>query len=245
MPTDAKTDAKTDATREAPAGRRGREELAMWLVGAVVAAGILVGTVVGLGGRIEAATWGLVVAAAAMVFALRSLYRMATALARPPVEAALDELDVAAYAGKRELREERRRLLRAINELQFDYEMGKLSDDDYRKVRQGYELQAVEVIRALDAEAELHPALAEELRRRGLVKDEPPVPAKPIEKASESEKTNPDPQPPAPEVTVSESEKTNPDPKPPAPELLASETEKTNPDPVIPAVSAASEEASA
>jgi hypothetical protein len=148
---------------------RVRDELAMWLVGAVAAAAILVGTVVALGGRVEAATWGLVVAAGAMVFALRSLYRMATALARPPVEAVLDELDVAAYAGRRQLREERRRLLRAINELQFDYEMGKLSEEDYRKVRQGYELQAVEVIRALDAEADLHPELAAELRRRGFV----------------------------------------------------------------------------
>lgn len=192
MPSEATSDAKTDVK---PPASSGRDELAMWLVGAVAAAGILVGTVVALGGRIEAATWGLVVAAAAMVFALRSLYRMATALARPPVEAALDELDVAAYAGKRELREERRRLLRAINELQFDYEMGKLSEADYRKVRQGYELQAVEVIRALDAEAELHPALAEELRRRGLVKDDA-APAKepePVAKASEADTTKPDP----------------------------------------------------
>lgn len=186
------SDAKTDVK---PSASRGREELAMWLVGAVAAAGILVGTIVALGGRIEAATWGLVVAAAAMVFALRSLYRMATALARPPVEAVLDELDVAAYAGRRELREERRRLLRAINELQFDYEMGKLSEADYRKVRQGYELQAVEVIRALDAEAELHPALAEELRRRGLVKDDAALAKEPepVVKVSETEKTNPDP----------------------------------------------------
>jgi hypothetical protein len=149
-----------------------RRELAMWLGGAVVAAGVLVGTVIAMGGRIEAATWGLVVAAAAMVLALRSLYRMATALARPPVEVVLEQDDVAAYAGQRELREERRRLLRAINELQFDYEMGKLSDEDYREVRQGYELAAVEVIRALDAESALHPGLADELRRRGLLKEE-------------------------------------------------------------------------
>jgi predicted transcriptional regulator len=144
----------------------------VWLAGAVGAAAVLVVTVVAMGGRVEAATWGLVVAAGAMVFALRSLYRMATVLARPPVEAVLDEIDVAAYAGRRELREERRRLLRAINELQFDHEMGKLSDADYRKVRQGYELAAVEVIRALDAESELHPALAAELRRRGLLEDQ-------------------------------------------------------------------------
>jgi len=164
-----------------------RRELAMWLVGAVAAAAILVITVVALGGRVEAATWGLVIAAGAMVFALRSLYRMATALARPPVEAVLDELDVAAYAGRRELREERRRLLRAINELQFDYEMGKLSEEDYRKVRQGYELQAVEVIRALDAESELHPGLAAELRRRGLLEDGEAKQAVAEAKASEPE----------------------------------------------------------
>lgn len=153
-----------------PASRR--RDLGLWLVGAVVAAAILVGIVVAMGGRLEAATWGLVVAAAAMVFALRSLYRMATVLSRPPVEVVLEQDDVAAYAGQRELREDRRRLLRAINELQFDYEMGKLSHEDYLAVRQGYELQAVEVIRALDAEATLHPQLEAELRRRGLLKDE-------------------------------------------------------------------------
>lgn len=205
MPSEVTSDAKSDVK---PSASRGRDELAMWLVGAVAAAGILVGTVVALGGRIEAATWGLVVAAAAMVFALRSLYRMATALARPPVEAVLDELDVAAYAGRRELREERRRLLRAINELQFDYEMGKLSEADYRKVRQGYELQAVEVIRALDAEAELHPALAEELRRRGLVKDDAAQAKEPepVVKVSETEKTNPDPIVPATDAASAPSE---------------------------------------
>jgi predicted transcriptional regulator len=204
------------ARDEAPPGVTvdARRELAMWLVGAVLAAAILVGTVVALGGRVDAATWGLVVAAAAMVFALRSLYRMATALARPPVEAVLDELDVAAYAGRRELREERRRLLRAINELQFDYEMGKLSSEDYRKVRQGYELQAVEVIRALDAESELHPRLAEELRRRGLVTE---AEAKPAEaKAAVEAEAKPSEAAAVPEP-VPESETTKPDPVVPTP----------------------------
>jgi hypothetical protein len=165
-----------------------RRELTLWLGGAVLAVAVLVGTVLALGGRVEAATWGLVIAAGAMVFALRSLYTMAMALSRPPVEVVLEQADVAAYAGQRELREERRRLLRAINELQFDYEMGKLSDEDYRKVRQGYELQAVEVIRALDAEAALHPELEAELRRRGLVADEAAPKAVVAEaKASEAE----------------------------------------------------------
>jgi hypothetical protein len=214
-----------------------RRELAMWLVGAVLAAAILVGTVVALGGRVEAATWGLVVAAAAMVFALRSLYRMATALARPPVEAVLDELDVAAYAGRRELREERRRLLRAINELQFDYEMGKLSSEDYRKVRQGYELQAVEVIRALDAESELHPRLAEELRRRGLVKEAEVKPAETKVAEAKAAEAKAAEKPAEAKPTV------EPEAKPTGAAAVP-ESDTTKPDPVVP-TPAASEEASA
>lgn len=172
-----------------------RRELAVWLGAGVVAAGLLVGAVMAMGGRLEAATWGLVVAAGAMVFALHSLYRMATALSRPAVEAAIDQHDVAAYAGVRELREERRRLLRAINELQFDYEMGKLSDEDYDKVRQGYELQAVEVIRALDAESTLHPRLQEELRRRGLLQDDADdrATADAVEKKAAASEAKPEP----------------------------------------------------
>jgi len=140
----------------------------MWLIGLSAVAAAIVGAVVAMGGRIEAATWGLVVAAAAMVFALQSLYRMAGVLSRPAVEVVLEQDDVAQLAGVRELREERRRVLRAINELQFDYEMGKLSDEDYQAVRQGYQLRAVEVMRALDAGPDLHPTLEAELRKRGI-----------------------------------------------------------------------------
>lgn len=151
-----------------PSPARSRE-LTTWLVGTAVAVAVLLGAVVVMGGRVdEAATWGLVVAAGAMVFALRALYAMAMALARPPVETTLEQEDVAGSAGVRELREDRRRVLRAINELRFDYEMGKLSDEDYRKVREGYELRAVEVMRALEAEKSLHPALRIELERRGV-----------------------------------------------------------------------------
>ena len=148
-----------------------RRELTVWLVSAAVAVAALLGAVVAMGGRIEAATWGLVVAAGAMVFALRSLYAMTAALSRPAVEAVLDQEGTAANVGQRELREERRRVLRAINELQFDYEMGKLSDEDYREVRAGYELRAVEVMRELDKDSSLHPELLAELGRRGLLED--------------------------------------------------------------------------
>lgn len=186
-----------------------RTVLLMWIGGGVVLTAALVGVVLAYGGRLEAATWGLVVAAGAMAFALRSLYRMALALSRPPVEAALAEDAVAAYAGVRGLREERRRLLRAINELQFDYEMGKLSDEDYRAVRQGYELQAVEVIRALDAESALHPGLQEELARRGLLPDEAAAKAKAGDVATEP--TEPAAEAKADDATASTEPETKPE----------------------------------
>ncbi|MCA9706014.1 MAG: hypothetical protein KDK70_09225 [Myxococcales bacterium] len=155
----------TESPRPSPSRQRAR---ALWLLGLLVLTLALVGTVVMMGGRVEAATWGLVVAAAALVFTLHALYRMATVLSRPAVEVVIDQDDLGALAGVRELREERRRVLRAINELQFDYEMGKLSQEDYEKVRQGYQLRAVEVMRALDDRPALHPALEAELQRRGV-----------------------------------------------------------------------------
>jgi hypothetical protein len=75
------------------------------------------------------------------------------------------ELDVAPEK-QRELRDEKRRLLRAIKELDFDHGIGKLSDQDHAAVLAAYKLRAIEVMRALDAEAEIHPELAAVLRRR-------------------------------------------------------------------------------
>jgi hypothetical protein len=121
----------------------------------------------GLAG-VDPATLGLAVAAAALIFCLIALYRMVRALGRPAVEFDLERDTTVAAAGAKHLREERRRLLRAINELKFDYEMGKLSEADYKAVRHGYELRAVEVMRDLDDAAELHPELRRELQARGL-----------------------------------------------------------------------------
>ena len=116
-----------------------------------------------IGARLEPATIAMIITAGALALLLSSLYRMVARLARPSTEALLDQEDVLVGASNRELREEKRRVLRAINELQFDHEMGKLSDDDYKSVRELYELRAIEVMRALDAEPDLHPRAAEDL----------------------------------------------------------------------------------
>ena len=116
-----------------------------------------------IGARLEPATIAMVITSAALAMLLLSLYRMVARLATPSSEALLDQEDVLVGASDRELREEKRRVLRAINELQFDNEMGKLSEEDYKAVRDLYELRAIEVMRALDADPDLHPKVAEDL----------------------------------------------------------------------------------
>jgi len=142
-----------------------------------VALGVGVAFVLGLflflrfatGARLDSATVGLVVAAGTLALCLRAMFNMARVLAHPDLRLELDHESALGVEGQRELREERRRLLRAIQELQFDFQMGKLSESDYREVRQSYELKAVEVMRALDSDASLHPKLAAELKARGIL----------------------------------------------------------------------------
>lgn len=113
--------------------------------------------------RLDGATTSLVLTAFALVLCLYSLYRLVQALAKPSLELAVEVEGELGLASDRALREEKRRLLRAINELRFDHEMGKLSQADYERVRDTYTLQAVEVMRQLEGEPALHPALAEQL----------------------------------------------------------------------------------
>ena len=140
-----------------------------------VAVGVLgfSGFLATLGARLEPPTITMVLCAAALALLLHSLYRMVEALVRGGSDVALEQQVVLGGVAKRELREEKRRVLRAINELQFDYEMGKLSDDDYRSVRELYEMRAIEVMRELSAEPQLHPRLLADLAEaRGDQEDE-------------------------------------------------------------------------
>ena len=127
--------------------------------------------------RVDGATMALVLAGIALAGCMRALYRIVHALARPDLLTVIEQAGEIGTASDRDLREERRRLLRALNELRFDHEMGKLSQADYDKVREGYELRAIEVMRRLDAGRGVHPELA---KRLGIT-DTAPEPAPPSE----------------------------------------------------------------
>jgi len=85
----------------------------------------------------------------AMVAAIYNLFRTGTAAvaAGDPD----DDLDVMAPQGERlELEREKRTLLKAIKEAEFDHQMGKLSKRDVDEMIGIYRARAIEVIKLLD-----------------------------------------------------------------------------------------------
>ncbi len=117
----------------------------------------------GLTGPVDAATFALAACGAALVYALRRLFAVVRALARPDALARVGR--GAGHFSQAELRDEKRRLLRAIKELEFDHGMGKLSQQDFDAVIGTYRLRAIEVMRAQGSD-ELHADLRRLLAER-------------------------------------------------------------------------------
>jgi hypothetical protein len=154
----------------------GRREL-MFAGVVSLAAAVLVGVLVAfLDARLDAATLGLAVACAALLYALRGMFLVVRALAGPDVELLLAGTSAADRANV-ELRDEKRRVLRAIKELDFDFGVGKLSRNDYDGIREAYQLRAVEVMRELEGATDLHPSLRAALTRLERVEDDAAAPA--------------------------------------------------------------------
>ncbi len=147
------------------------------LAGGAIAAAIVVLAilVLGFGARLDAPTIALAAVAAALVYALGQLYAMVWALSRPDRVAQVGQ--AAGTFTQAELRDEKRRLLRAIKELEFDFGMGKLSKGDFDTVIATYRLRAIEVMRAIEGGATLHPELATLLAARDAARAAAPEPA--------------------------------------------------------------------
>lgn len=158
--------ASSKASKDADARRQ------LWLfvgLSFAVAGAVLVGLRVGVGVELDSPTIALAIACVVLVWALRAMWGVVRALARPPVESLLGSVELGSEGTSRsELRDEKRRVLRAIKELEFDHAMGKLSDEDYEAVGNRYKLRAIEVMRELDDSDDLHPALAAHLAAAGV-----------------------------------------------------------------------------
>ena len=60
------------------------------------------------------------------------------------------ELPSRGQTRRRELLEQRERIYEAISELDFDYRVGKVEEDDYQQTRNRYEEEAIAVLKAID-----------------------------------------------------------------------------------------------
>jgi hypothetical protein len=144
--------------------------------GALVTAGlVLTGFLLVLAGSavfgpVDAGSVALATCGAVLVYTLRRLFALVRTLSRPDALAQVGR--GAGQFTQAELRDEKKRLLRAIKELEFDFGMGKLSQQDYDAVIGTYRLRAIEVMRALDGGGELHP----ELQRLLAERDKLPAP---------------------------------------------------------------------
>lgn len=98
------------------------------------------------GGRSSVAF--LVGATLAMGWVVWLAFRAAQALVKEPP--AVEAGTVATGKRRKELEREKQALLKALKELDFDHQMGKVSDKDFAEISSTYRARAIRVMRQLD-----------------------------------------------------------------------------------------------
>jgi hypothetical protein len=114
----------------------------------IIIPGVVLSAVGALVARLLASSlFFLVLAGSFLIWLTWLLYRTSAVL----VEDAPDEAQVALSSRRRrELEREKQSILKALKELEFDHEMRKVSDDDFREIGGQYRLRAIRVLRMLD-----------------------------------------------------------------------------------------------
>jgi hypothetical protein len=131
----------------------------LFVLGAAVAVGVWSYVV---GGRESVAF--LMLATIALGWVVWLLFRAAESLARPEKP---DDASQVTGRRRKELEREKQALLKAIKELEFDHEMGKVSDRDFGEIGQQYRARAIRVMRQLDEGGQQYEAMiAKELAAR-------------------------------------------------------------------------------
>jgi hypothetical protein len=142
------------------------------LIGSLVGA-LAVGSYAWLASGRPAAALFLGLAAATLVTAVALLLGAAAALGREPVAAPTPT----SARRRRELEREKQRLLKALKELEFDHEMGKISEADFSEIGGVYRVRALRVYRQLDADGGDYRALVERDLKQRLGTAAPPSPS--------------------------------------------------------------------
>ncbi len=113
------------------------------------------------------ASIALATALGVLLVALRSLFGVVQVLAVPDAKIIAVDGEPLGLASSA-LRDEHRRVLRAINDLAFEHSMGKIGEADHRELSTAYRLRAIELMRALDRDRQISPGLVRQLQERGI-----------------------------------------------------------------------------
>src|SRR5437764_10600566 len=164
------------AAAPAPGRRRG---VPMWTWGA---AGFAV--VLGYGLVIERMRFApplvmLALGGMTLAFAAAALWRVIDPLARP--EVGTPDTTVHSRGFLRELEREKQLVLKAIKEIEFDYQMRKIAERDYRDMVERYRNRAMRLISEIDAGGDFRGLIEKELKLR---LDLPPPAASPTPTAT-------------------------------------------------------------
>jgi hypothetical protein len=99
-----------------------------------------------------------------LAFAAAALWRVIDPLARPEVATA--DTTVHSRGFLRELEREKQLVLKAIKEIEFDYQMRKIAERDYREMVERYRNRAMRLISEIDAGGDFRGLIEKELKLR-------------------------------------------------------------------------------
>jgi len=122
------------------------------------------------------ATIAFTLTAVALMWCVWVVFRTAQALVKEPEK---EEVARATGRRKKELEREKQSLLKALKELEFDHEMGKISDADYQEIGGNYRARAVRVMRQLDlagGDVDYRSLVERDLKARAGAKPSEPAP---------------------------------------------------------------------
>jgi hypothetical protein len=175
-PGEAPVRAASGADDAAPPARRRVPSLVLGLGGAAVA--LLYGVAV-MHMRMGAPLVVLALGGMTLVLAGVALWRVLDPLSRAGAERAAHEAAPRSTGRLKELEREKQLVLKAIKEIELDYQMRKIAEGDYKEMIERYRARALRLISELEAGDNFRPLIERELRDRIAAADAAPMDAAP------------------------------------------------------------------
>ena len=154
----------TEAETVSPPATKRRRRVPMWLWGAAGFAVVLAYGLVIERMRFAPPLVMLALGGMTLAFSAAALWRVIDPLARPDAGNAV--VTVHSRGFLRELEREKQLVLKAIKEIEFDYQMRKIAERDYREMVERYRNRAMRLISEIDAGGDYRGLIEKELKLR-------------------------------------------------------------------------------